>query len=798
MHALLLDLRYALRTLRKSPGFALAVVLTLAVGVGANTAIFSIVNALLLRPLPFAQPEQLAYLSESSPSLREKYLNVSVQGFADWQAQTRSFSGMAAFYDAPVDLSREGDPERVSAGVVSHNAFGVLGVRPALGRSFVAQEGVRGNQRVVILGDRVWRSRFGADPAIVGRQVSINRSQFTVVGVMPPGMRFPEYAELWVPLAPDMSAARRDNRNLQVVGRLRPGVSIEQARGELAAVQGRIAREHPATNEGTGVTVEPLHQFYRGQVGSAMVVFLGVTLFVLLIACVNVGNLLLARAVARRRELAVRAALGAGHGRLLRQLLTEGVVLAVLGAVAGVALGEVARRALLASIPVEPPFWIRFTFDLRTLAFVLTLIAGSVLLFGLAPALNATRTDLQSDLRDGGTRATGDRGRRRLQDAFVVLEVALAVVLMVGAVMTSRGLLNLNRADPGFQPRGVAAMQIFLPSRAYETPEARNAFWSQLLERVRAAPGVQAAGVATGLPLAGGSTTAQVLAEGRGEESATTVDVNTVSPGFLETLGVRVVRGRAPSQQDLSPGAAVVVLNEQLARTLFGSSDAVGRRIRASVGDSAWLTVVGVVRNVASGQLGEQPRAGAYVLYPSQAPASATLVVRGADPAVTVPTVRRVLAGLDAALPIARVETMEQVVRRATWQPRLYAWLLGIFGGVALLLAAIGVYGVLAYSVRLQTRDIGVRRALGARDGHVVRLVVSRAMVRAGIGAVVGLLLGAALTRVIAGFVYGVRPLDPVVFTVVPLLLLLVAGVATLLPALRAIRIDPVVALSHE
>jgi len=798
MHALLLDLRFALRVLRKSPGFALAVVLTLALGIGANTAVFSLVNALLLRPLPFREPDRIAHLSESSPSLREKYLHVSVPDFNDWAARTRSFSGMAASYELPVDLSREGDPERVSAAVVSPDAFGVLGVRPVLGRGFRPEEGIRGNHRVVLLGDRIWRGRFGADPGIVGKQLSINRAEFTVAGVMPPGMRFPEYAELWMPLAPDPATVRRDDRYLDVVARLRPGVTLEQARAEVAAVQRRIARESPSAGEETGVTVEPLHRYYRGDMGTPLVVFLAVTLFVLLIACVNVGNLLLARAVARRREVAVRAALGAGHGRLVRQLLTEGVVLALLGAAAGIALGEVARRALLAAIPVEPPFWVRFGFDLRTLGFTLLITLGSVVFFGLAPALHAARPDLQGDLRDGGTRATGDRGRRRLQDALVVLEVALALVLMVGAAMTSRGLVNLSRVDPGFEPRGVAALQIFLPGRAYATPEARNAFWSRLLEGVRETPGVRAAGLATALPLGGGATTATVLAEGREPDSGTTVDVSTVSPGFLETLGVRVARGRAPAEQDLRPGAAAAVVNEQMARTLFGPDDPIGRRFRAGDGDSAWMTVVGVVRNVASGQLGEAPRAGAYLPYPLAAPAAATLVVRGADPRVTVPAVRRVVAAIDPALPIAKVETMEQLVRRATWQPRMYAWLLGIFGGVALLLAAVGVYGVLAYSVRQQTREIGVRRALGASDAHVVRLVVARAMVRAGIGAALGLLAASALTRTIAGFVYGVRPLDPFVFTAVPLVLLAVAAAASLIPALRAIRIPPVVALTHE
>jgi putative ABC transport system permease protein len=798
MNAILLDLRYALRVLRKTPGFTLTVVLTLAIGIGANTAIFGIVNALLLRPLPFAEPDRIAYLSESSPSLRERYLGVSLPDFNDWAAETRSFTGMAAFYDVPVDLSRDGDPERISAAVVSPHTFAMLGVRPVLGRSFVAEEGVRGNHRVVVLGERIWRGRFGGDRAILGRQVSINRNLFTVVGVMPEGMRFPEYAELWVPLAPDPAAVKRDNRGLQVVARLRPGVTLEQAGAELARVQQRIARANPSTSEGTGVTVEPLHRYYRGEVGSAMVVFLGVTLFVLLIACVNVGNLLLARAVARRRELAVRAALGAGQGRLVRQLLTEGVVLALAGAAGGVALGETGRRALLAAIPVEPPFWVRFGYDARTLGFVLLLTVASVLLFGLAPALHSARADLQGDLRDGGTRATRDRGRRRLQDAFVVLEVALAIVLMVGAAMTSRGLVNLSRIDPGFEPRGVATLQLFIPARTYATSEARNVFWGQLLERVRATPGVRSAGLTTTLPLSGGATTASVVAEGQAAGRGTTVDVGTISPGLLETLGVRVVRGRAPAESDLAPGTRVAVINQQLARALFGPADPLGRRIRAGDGDSAWVTVVGVARDVVAGKLGEAPRAGAWLLYPPTAPISATLVVRGVAPAALVGAVRRAIAQVDPLLPVAKVETMEQVVRKATWQPRLYAWLLGIFGGVALLLAAIGVYGVLAYSVRQQTRDIGVRRAIGASDGHVLRLVVGQAMLRAALGAAIGLLAAAALTRTLAGFVYGVRPLDPVVFTVVPLVLLVVAGVASLIPALRATRIDPIVALSQE
>jgi putative ABC transport system permease protein len=796
----MLHLRYALRALRKSPGFAAAVILTLAIGIGANTAIFGLVNALLLRPLPFVDPDRLVYVSQSAPRLGERFLGVSPPDYLDWSRETRSFTGLAAYYATSFDLSRDNVPERVSGAVVTPNTFSILGVEPILGRAFLAEEATPGNQRVVLLSEDLWRRRFGADRAIIGRPVVVERAQYTVVGVMPAGIKFPEYAEIWTPLTLPADGVARDNRYLEAVGRLGPGASLEQARADLGSVARRIAVEHPESNAGTGVSAVELHSYYRGDVGSAIVVFLGVTFFVLLIVCVNIGSLLMARGVTRRREIAVRAALGAGRGSLLGQLLTESLILAGFGAVAGLILGDWARRLLLASIPVELPFWVRFDFDARTLCFILALTVGSVLLFGALPALHASRPDLQADLREGSNRATGDRMRHKLQNAFVGLQVALAVVLLVGAGLTAKSLLRLQRVDPGLDPRNVVAMRLFLPESSYPGAEQRIVFWSQLLERVRALPGVREAAVAEGLPLSGGMQTVGVAAEGAVNEGAgagTIVDFNAVSPGYIETLRINVVRGRTLKDFDATSGAAVV--NVALARTIFPNEDAVGRRIRVAAVDSAWLTVVGVVGNVAGSQAGQPPRPGVYTLHTRGAPAVGTLLVRSdRDPVALVPSVREALSELDPNLPLAQVETMEAVARRVIWQPRLYAWLLGIFGGVALLLAAVGVYGLVSYSVRRQTKEIGLRRALGARTGEVVGLVVRRGLIPTAAGVAVGLAGALMLVRLAAGLIHGVRPEDPSVIGSATLVLLAVAAVASLVPAWRAVRIEPMVALRDE
>jgi putative ABC transport system permease protein len=801
MHTLAFDVRYAFRSLRKSPGFTAAVVLTLAIGIGANMAIFQIVNALLLRDLPYAAPGELVVVSTASAKLGEEDMGVSLPDFTDWQRASRSFSGIAAYYDAPFDLSQEGDPERVSGAVVSTQTFQVLGISPVLGRPFQPEEGVWGNHRVVLLSDALWRRRFGADPSIVGREITVQRQKRTVVGVLPPSAHFPEFAELWVPLAtnPETPPAR-DARWLHVVGRLKPGVTPEQARAEMGAITAQLAAEHPETNAETGATVVGLHEYYRGNVAQALVLFLGVTLFVLLIACVNVANLLLARGATRAREIAVRAALGADRGSLLRQLIVEGLVLAGCGAVAGVAVGIWARRLLMGALPVDIPLWVRFAIDARTLGFVLLLTLLSVGLFALVPAFHAARPDLQQMLCGGGRGSTGDRARRRWQHAFVVVQVALAYVLLVGAGMTAKGLLNLQNIDTGFDPRGVVTVQMELPQRAYSGPEARNAFWAQLLDRMRASPGVAEAAIATGLPLAGGSATHGVVVEGSMSDAvapALQMDFHIVSPRFLEALRVDLVRGRTLAEQDVTPGARVAVLNEAAVAALFGGSDPVGRRMH-TVQDSGWMTVVGVVRNVAAAQIGEEPRPAAYTLYPLAAPAQATLVVRAENGAPLVPQIRGVVKELDPALPILKVETMDQVQRRALWQPRLYTWLLGVFGGVALLLAAVGVYGMISYSVRQQTREIGLRRALGALPAQVVRLIVSRGLRLTAIGLGLGVGLSMLLTQTLTAFVYGVRAFEPALFASVLILLLVVAAIASLVPALQATRLALVAALAED
>ena len=799
------DLRIAARALLRTRGFLLLVVGAIALGVGANTTIFSVLNPLVLKPLPFPEPERLVYLDEQTPERGTvDWMSTSYADFADWRAESRAFAGMAAFRDAAFDLSGGGPAERASGAVASENLFQVLRVSPALGRGFTVGEGKPGAPAVVVLGHGLWTARFGADPAIVGKTVRVDGLEHTVVGVMPRGFRFPEYAELWVPLRVDAARASRADRALAVVGRLAPGASLERAAGEIATINWRLAEAHPETNDGVTAVVKPLHETLRGDTSHAALLFQGLTLLVLAIAWANVANLLLARSVGRRKEIAVRSALGASRGHVVRQLVAEGIVLAALGGVAGVMLGLLGRNLLVAAIPIELPFWVDFSFDWRVLAFAAGLTLAGVFCFTLAPALQLGRVDLQEVLKAGGRGSTDGRSGR-LQGALVVAETALALVLLVGAGMLAKSLVKLQAVDPGFRAEGVATARLSIPARRYPGPAEQTRLWDALLARVSALPGVEGAAAVGVLPLGGGSRGSQVSIEGvappaQGEEAPFALP-NPVSRDYFRVMEIPFRAGRGFDGSERADTRPVVVINEAMARRWWPGESAVGKRVRFEGGDRApWREVIGVVGDVKDTRVAVPTWPTVYLPH-AQAPLPfGRLVVRtrGAEPAAVIPGVREALRAIDPDLPIDQTWTLAEVARRSMWLPRLYAWLAGVFAVIALGLSSLGIYGILSYTVRQRTQEIGIRAALGASPRSVTALFVARGARLAGLAVLIGLPAAWALTRLLRSMLFGMGGSDLLVFAGVPLVMVAVALVASFVPARAATRVEPSVALRND
>ena len=804
MEFLTRDLRLAARALFRTRGFLLLVVGAIALGVGANTTIFSVLSPLVLKPLPFPEADRLVYLDEQAPERGTvDWMSTSYLDFADWKAQSRSFAGMAAFFDAAFDLSGSGDAERASGAVVSEDLFRVLRVSPALGRGFAAGEGSPGATQVVVLGNGLWTRRYGADPGVVGKTLRIDGVEHTVVGVMPRGFRFPEYAELWVPMRVDPAQSRRGDRGLAVVGRLAPGASLPGAAGEIATINWRLSEAHPETNDGVTAVVKPLHETLRGETSQAALLFQGLTLLVLAIAWANVANLLLARSVGRRKEIAVRTALGATRGRVVRQLVAEGVVLAALGGAAGLLLGLLGRDLLVASIPIELPFWVDFSFDWRVLAFAAALTLGGVFFFALAPALQLGRVDLQEVMKAGGRGTTDARGGR-LQGALVVAETALALVLLVGAGMLARSLVALRAVDPGFRVEGVATARLALPSSRYPTPARQTAFWDELVARVSAQPGVEGAAAVSVLPLGGGSRGTEVAIEGRapaapGEEAPFALP-NPVSRDYFRVMGIPLRQGRAFDGSERADAAHVVVVSEAMARRWWPGESPVGKRVRLGGPSGSWREVVGVVGDVKDTRAAAPAGPTVYVPMAQAALPFGRLVVRtrSGNPAEAVPGVRQALRGIDPELPIDQPWTLPEIERRSMWLPRLYAWLAGVFAVIALGLSSLGIYGILSFTVRQRTQEIGIRAALGASPRAVTVLFVARGARLAALAVALGLPAAWVLTRLLGSLLYGVGGADPLVFTAVPAVMLAVALAASFVPARAATKVEPSVALRQE
>jgi putative ABC transport system permease protein len=802
------DVRFGGRMLIKNPTFTIVAVLALALGIGANSAIFSVVNTVLLRPLPYKEPDRLMTVWEDNSRHGYPRDTPAAANFIDWRDQNQVFEGMAAMAELSFNLTGGGEPERIDGRRVSANLFPLLGVEPQLGRAFLSEEDRPGAQRVVIMSHGLWQRRFGSDQNIIGRPLTLNGESYTVVGVMPPQFQFPTRGdELWVPIAFDSrEAANRGRHYLEVVARLKSGVTPQQAQAEMNTIAARLQQQYPEQNTGLGAAVVPLHEQVVGDIKPALLVLLGAVGFVLLVACANVANLLLARAAVRQKEIATRIALGASRLRLMRQFLTESILLAVLGGGLGLLLSLWGVNLLKAFIPENISQAKAVTIDARVLGFTLLVSLLTGLIFGLAPAVQASNLNLNETLKEGGRdSAAGSRGNR-IRGLLVVAEVAVSLVLLIGAGLLINSFLRLRNVDPGFRADNLLTMRIVLSAQKYPDRERRAVFYDELLRRVESLPGVKSAAVANWIPLVSQGDSIGVTIEGRPAPApgqANIVVTRVVSPHYFETMGIQLLRGRQFAEQDRVDSPPVAVISETMARRYWPGEDPTGKRIAPGRPESAddWVTVVGVMKDVRQFELNADPKPQMYLSYEQGWSffAPSHLVVRTeAEPRSLAATVRGAVWSIDKDQPVSNISTMEDVLSESIARQRFSMLLLGIFAAVALLLAAVGLYGVMSYSVAQRTHEIGIRMALGAQTRDVLKLAVGQGLKLVLIGVVLGLVAAFILTRVLASLLYGVSATDPITFITISLVLISVALLASYIPARRATKVDPLIALRYE
>ena len=809
METLLKDIRYGIRGLLKRPGFTAIALITLALGIGANTAIFSVVNAVLLRPLPFRDPEQLVIVWEDATFAGFPRNTPAPANYVDWKTQNQSFVDMAASNETSFNITGDGEPERVTAYAVSHNFFPLFGVQPLIGRNFLEEEDRPGANKVAMLSYSLWQSRYGGERDILNREILLNGEKHAVIGVMPPSFQFSEPdVRLWVPQAMGQEEiANRDGHYLKVVARLKPGVQLSQAQADMDAIMRRIAVDHPGeTMEGKlGAVVLPVRDQLVGESRGSLVVLLVAVAFVLLIACANVAGLLLARAVGRRREIALRVALGAGRGRVIRQLLTESMLLAGVAGVLGSLLAYWSFSFLQGLVPEEMAISTPLSLDTRILGFTLLLSILTGIVFGLVPALQAANIDLNDALKQSSTRATSTS---RLRSAMIVFEVALSLVLLVGAGLLIQTLFQLFRQYSVLEPEQVLTMRTILPREKYRELPQRDNFYQQVLQRVEHLPGVTAAGYTTSVPLSWKGGTSGFYPEGlKSPIPGMAYDANhrQVSANYLKAMNIPLRQGRYFDNRENAQSMPVAIINETMARQYWPGENALGRRFKIGGPDSdlPWTEIVGIVADVRQMGLDEPVKAEMYLPYqqithnPWFIPRDLAIRTPG-DPAALVSSVRQVIREVDPYQPVSNVATMAELLGTEAAQRRMGMYMLVGFAALALLLASLGIYGVLAYFVTQHTSEIGVRQELGATPRNILVFVLKKGMGLTLIGVAIGLGASFALTRLMSSLLFGVKASDPLTFAIVPLLLASVALLACLIPARRATKIDPLVALRYE
>lgn len=831
MEAVMQDLRYGFRMLVKNPAFTFIAVLALALGIGANTAIFSVVNVMLLRPLPFADSDHLVAIWTRNPARSTTRGSTAPPDFRAWQEKSKSFVGVGAYYLGDFNISAKSEPERVRGAFVSSNLFPLLGTKPALGRLFTAEEEQFGRHRVAILGHGLWQRRFGSDPNLVGQQVTLNSESYTVVGVMPPDTwlrQAKQKAELWIPMAfePGSNQNTRNNYFLNVIGRLKPGVEVARAQAEMDVIAGQLEQDYKE-NAGLGARVVSLSEDTSGDNRPILLILLGAVGCVLLIACANVANLLLSRAASRERETALRIALGASRARLIRQWLTENILLSTLGGAIGLALAAWGLQAIVALAPENLSRTAIITqdagiaIDHRVLIFTVLLSVLTGVVFGLLPVLQASNPDLNKGLKDSGRSTTGSVRSRRMRGVLVVAEIALALVLLIGAGLMLKSFMRMQATHPGFNSDKLLTMQIALPELKYKEARQRTAFFQQAIERIKGLPGVQSVGATTGLPMSNESWGKQFSIEGRTPpatlDQVEAVEFHQATPDYFRAAGITLLKGRFFTEQDTQDSPGVVIINEAVAKKFFPDEDPLGKRVWMGPPESMLspnllppggqfprATIVGVIGDVMSYGVDKPIEWEVFAPYQhggGNIPlAKMYLAVRtsGDDPYALAGAVRGEVRAIDSDQPVADVKTMERRLGDSLWQPRFNMILLAIFAGVAALLAAIGIYGVVSYSVAQRTPEIGIRVALGAQPRDVMKLIMKQGVVLAFLGLGIGLVAAFGLTRVLSSLLYGVSSTDLSIFGLVALLLLVVTLLGSFIPARRAMRVDPLTALRND
>ena len=800
------DVRFGIRMLAKRPAFTLIAAVALALGIGANSAIFTVVNAVLLRPLPYAEAERLVWIWGTNPANNIAEETASPPDYADWKKFSQSFEAMGAFARTSVILTGEGEPERALGGMVTDGFFSVLGAQTKLGRTFTAEEDIPNAERVVIISEGLWQRKFGSDPQVIGKAITINGNPTTIVGVLPAEFRNPRpdgaHSEMWMPFRLDYAQANRRSDFLGVIARLRAGVSIDQAQAEMDQIAASLAEQYPATNAAWGVKVIPLHERFVGNIRLNVLFLMVAVGLLLLIACANVANLLLARAATRRKEIAIRAALGARRARVIRQLLTESVMLSIVGGAAGLGLAIWGIDVLISFSPEDLPRLDAISLDARVVIFTLVVSIVTGILFGLAPAIQSSSTHLSECLKEGG-RDSAQSGGHILRNILAAGEIAIALILLIGAGLVARSFAILQKVDPGFSGDEVLTAQIQLPRTRYKENPQMSAFYNQLLERVSALPGIEACALIDAAPMSGNSNVLGFVIEGRPPlppDQFQDAEAYAASENYFRVLNIPLKRGRVFTSEDRPDGPQAVVINETFARRYFPDEDPLGHRINLdNPQTSPWATIVGVVGDVRHEAMGQEPYPQMYAASAQNPPRGATLVMKTeADPSSLISAIRSEIRNLDASLPLYNIRPMEQLTRESMARPRFNTFLIALFAALALLLASVGIYGVMSYSVTQRTHEIGVRMALGAASTDITKMIVAHGLKVSLAGVAVGLAASFGLTRLMKSLLYGVSATDPITFTGIAALLTLVAIVACYIPARRATHVDPMVALRYE